>query len=400
MPDHMDDLLHAEAERFAGTLRPRPVHEIRARGDRRRHRAAAVTAALTLTVLAGSGAVAYALAGAPGHGPAPVGPVSPSPSVTPSRPSPTITYTEGTSTKIPASQLDAVPHIVAVSPAGALQVVDAARGLTLRTLVPRGVFLDEISVSPDGRTAYYAAKRGCGAEIYSVPVAGGPSTAIAAGVQPAISPDGTRLAFAREPASGGGPVYQSCGPRSPVSLVIRNLATGAETSYPGPPGAAGPLVFPISHLSWSPDGSRLAVSLGEVQDNNGWGLVVLDPASARYYMPSIRPGQGQVPVQGGGGGYYREGVFLPSGQLLVDRVCCAGVPVRTTSMRIEEVTTSGVVTRVLGPAFEHDQGSFDASGKWVLYTAGGFLYTWQSGPGPEPMIMDVNAAAWIPRNRG
>jgi WD40-like Beta Propeller Repeat len=400
MRNSLDEMLRAEAEQYGHTLRPRPVREVRARGDRRRRRAAAGTALLALTVLAGSGAAAYALAGSPGSSPGPVTPQRSSrPSVSPSALAPT-TRPSPRASGIAARPAGAPPGVVAVTSAGALVVLDPVTGATVRTLVAGGVFGDEISVSPGGSTVYYAAKRGCGAEIYAVPLTGGPSTAIAAGAQPAISPDGTRLAFVQEPfASEGQPQYVTCPlpPAPPVSLVIRDLATGTQTSYPRPPGVSGALVYPISHLSWSPGGRRLAVSLGEVQDNLGWNLVILNPASARYYMSGSYPFQGYVPVGGNQRGYYREGVFLPTGRLLVNRVCCLGLPAPVTSSLIEEVSTSGVPVHLVAVGFTNRaHSSFAATGKWVLYLSGTDLFMSRNGRRPALLTSGLVAAAWIP----
>lgn len=404
MRNSLDDMLRAEADQYARTLRPRAVGEIRARGDRRRRRAAAGTALLALTVLAGGGAAAYALAGSPGSTPGPVTPLrSPRPSASPSALAPTARPSPRASGSA-ARPAGTPPGVVAVTSAGALVVLDPVTGTAVRTLVAGGVFGDEISVSPGGSTVYYAAKRGCAAEIYAVPLTGGPSTAIAAGAQPAISPDGTRLAFVQEPwASRGQPQYVTCPlpPAPPVTLVIRDLATGTQTSYPGPPGDRGDLVSTISHLSWSPGGRRLAVSLGEVQDNLGWDLVILNPASARYYMSGSHPPQGQVPVQGDQAAYYREGVFLPSGRLLVNRLCCQGLPAPVTSSLIEEISTSGAPVHLVAVGFTNrDHSSFAATGNWMLYLSGTDLFISRNGRRPALLTSGYEAAAWIPPRSG
>lgn len=144
------------------------------------------------------------------------------------------------------------------------------------------------------------------------------------------------------------------------------------------------------------------MSLGEVQDQGGWGLVILDPATARYYLPLNPPLQGQlpVPVQGNQGAYYREGVFLPSGRLLVNRVCCGGVPVRTTSSLIEEVSTSGAPRHLIAIGFaDRTHSSFDATGRWVLYLSGTDLFISRNGQRPTLLTSGLIAAAWIPPGR-
>ena len=67
----------------------------------------------------------------------------------------------------------------------------------------------------------------------------------------------------------------------------------------------------------------------------GLGPGRIDPATSRYYLPS----SSGVPLTGlpdPGRSYYREGVFLPDGDIFVNRVCCAGWPVRVTSSLLWE----------------------------------------------------------------
>ncbi|MGH3199071.1 MAG: ATP-binding cassette domain-containing protein [Streptosporangiaceae bacterium] len=185
------------------------------------------------------------------------------------------------------------PEIVAVTTRGALVVLNPLTGVATRILVAGGVVGGAVSVSSDGATAYFAVKHGCVDEIESVPVAGGRPAVIAPGVLPAISPDGTRLALAREPF-GGGPApsgylngcHQPAATGAEFEVAIRDLPDGHETLYPVPPGAASTLPYPVSRLSWAPDGKRLLVSVGPSQDNEGWDLVQINPATSRYYLPS------------------------------------------------------------------------------------------------------------------
>src|SRR5580698_5153257 len=100
------------------------------------------------------------------------------------------------------------PGIVAVNAKGALVVLNPATGATTRTLVSGKVMGDELAVSPSGKTVYFATT---GCEIESVPVAGGGPTKITRGVLPAINPEGTELAFVREPYGGFNYYTKVCG---------------------------------------------------------------------------------------------------------------------------------------------------------------------------------------------
>jgi hypothetical protein len=72
-----------------------------------------------------------------------------------------------------------------------------------------------------------------------------------------------------------------------------------------------------------------------------------------------------------------------------------------TSSLNEEVTTSGVVTHLLATGFtSRDHSSFDAIEHWVLYLSGTDLFISQNGQRPEPMILGMKAAAWVPPGPG
>ena len=73
----------------------------------------------------------------------------------------------------------------------------------------------------------------------SVPVAGGPVRSVAAGSDPAVSPDGRMLAY----VTGAEPH------RGPEAIVVRNLATGSQRRWAFISDQAD-----IVSLSWSPDG--------------------------------------------------------------------------------------------------------------------------------------------------
>src|SRR6185312_1755617 len=65
------------------------------------------------------------------------------------------------------------PGVVAVTTSGALVKLDPNSGAILTTLVGSGVLGDEISVSPDGSTVYYAAGKGCHPQVKSISSGGG-----------------------------------------------------------------------------------------------------------------------------------------------------------------------------------------------------------------------------------
>ena len=288
------------------------------------------------------------------------------------------------------------PGVVAVTADGALVVLDPSTGAVARTLVASGVVGDEIAVPRGGNTVYFAAARGCTDEIESVPLAGGTPALIAPGVLPAISPDGTRLAFARNPLylpDGCHPSFST----TAFTLAVRTLGTGRQVVYPMAASNVPALPSPISHLSWAPDGTRLAVSIRETQDNEGWNIIIADTASAKYYLSG--PGVTAVPLTGpqARSSYYREGVFMPDGSLFVNRVCCQGVPVRTTSSLMWEVGMSGGLVHQVAIGLTsrvHASLDADATGHWLLYLSGTDLYVSRNGATPVLVASGLSAAAW------
>src|SRR5689334_5087528 len=288
------------------------------------------------------------------------------------------------------------PGIVAVTKAGALVLLGSRHGQVIRTLVPGGVRADEISVSPDHSTVYFSVRHGCLGQIESAPVAGGSPTVIADGTVPAISPDGTRLAYATAPLQTGACVGNANELTKGYTLVIRTLSTGTQAVYPQlPPGQDTGLPAPISHLSWSPDGSNLAVSILSIQDNEGWNLILLNPATARDYLT----GAGDQPVPAGTpqGSYWREGVYMPNGNLFVSRACCSGFPVHNKSRLMWVVSTAGAMQHQVAigfPNLDHTSLSASGNGAWLLYLAGDILYISHNGNKPAQLTTGMIAAAW------
>ncbi len=387
--------LRSGAAQLGGAANPPSPEVIRRRGDRRRRRARVASGLLAFVIGGGGGGVAYASLAQPGHHlpPAAGGAGSaPSGSVSGASPGP------------------AGPEFVGVTTGGAVQLFSVATGMATTTLVSVSDAVgDAVAVSPGGTTVYFTVKRNCQDIIESVPVSGGVPSVVTAGALPAISPDGTKLAFAREPASALTTIQPGCKgsagesgtPGARYQVVVRDLETGGEKAYPAPPSSAG-LPFPISHLSWSPSGLRLLVSIGESQDNEGRDLHLLSLATAKYYLPAGDPpaSGADVPVTGSpdaAASYYSEGVFLPDGDIFADRVCCAGVPVRQTSSLLQEIDATGNLVHQVAigyPKVAHS--SLDGHGDWVLYLSAHDLYA-AEGKLPARLITGgLIAAVWLP----
>lgn len=292
----------------------------------------------------------------------------------------------------------AAPGIVAVTTGGALVRLNPATGATEQTLVPSGVLGDDISASATG-TLYFTVKRGCTGKIESIPASGGDPAVIVNGSVPAISPDGTMLAYADEPAQQDGCLAGSSNPVSLYRLKIRKLSGGTTTALRAIPVSQDTgLPSPISHLSWSSDNVHLAVSIAAVQDNEGWLVNLVDTTRAEYYLSGA--GVASVPVTGSPApqqSYLREGVYMPDGNLFVSRACCGGDPPRNTSRLMWEVSADGLLTHQVAVGFataDHTSLDVSADGRWLLYLAGNDLYVSPGGARPHLLTKGLTAAAW------
>jgi WD40-like Beta Propeller Repeat len=275
-------------------------------------------------------------------------------------------------------------------------VLDPLTGIARKILVRGGVLPGVISVSPGGRTVYFATRHGCEGTIESVPAAGGRVSVIATGALPAVSPDGTRVAFVRKASGCGHPGSAAASPE----VVVRDLADGSEKVLLAAPHPAAPGSVP--ELSWSPDGRRLLVAAGSSKGNGSnasWALAQVDPATARYYLPSAGSGASAVPVTGpdAARSYYRGGVFLPGGDLFVDRICCTDGASGVPSSLLWEIGPSGRFVRQVAIGWrdrDHTSLDGDPSGHWLLYLSGPDLFLSLDGAAPFKLTTGLDAAAW------
>jgi hypothetical protein len=285
--------------------------------------------------------------------------------------------------------------LVAVTAAGSVQALEPATGKTLRTLAT-GATGDEITLTPDHANVFFERPTGCDHQISRVALAGGPAATVSVGSLPTVSPDGTRLAFARQPTGDITACQAADVTAAAFSVVVRTIATGAETVFPLPPSViANGLPLPISHLSWAPDGHRLAVTIAGGQDNEQWALFMFDPTRDTYYAPNDRT---DVPVVGAPRSYYREAVFTPDGNLFVDRECCSGYPPKLTSSALALVDPVTGATRksvAIGlTTRDHNSLDSDDSGHWLLYLSGPDLLVSHDGAKPTTLATGFLAAAW------
>ena len=400
--DEFNSWLRSGASQLAGSVHPRSPEAVRRRGDRRRHRTMVVSGVLAFAVGAGGGGVAYASLNQAGKGGPPVAAGSTS--------SPATSHSALSSGAAPApSAAGGIPDVVAVSSAGSIELLSTSTGLATKVLVPKvDAVGDEVTVSPNGQIVYYAVKSGCSDHVYSVPVTGGTPTEVTTGALPAISPDGTELAFVREPYTAYPYVPIGCAsklagasPGKDFQVVVRNLTSGSEKVYPAAPATLD-LPIPISHLSWSPSGGKLLVSLAPAQDNEPWTLHELNIAADNYYTAAsfaATQATAVIPVTGtpnAADSYYPEGVYQPDGNVFVVRECCAGVPVKSTSIKLQQVTPSGTLIRTVAQGFlNRVHSSLDAASGKQLYLSGSTLFVSSNGSTAKQITGGLIAATWL-----
>jgi hypothetical protein len=145
--------------------------------------------------------------------------------------------------------------LLTVESSGAVVLLDPQTGAVLSTVVgPSPVDSDgrhlsqPTDVTAAGEVAYVAYEEPVPV-IERIPFGGGTPTYVTDGAFPAVSPDGTQLAFSvlRTGSDTGG--------STDGVVTVRDLATGVErTVY------TTAAVTLINHLSWSPDGTELTMS--------------------------------------------------------------------------------------------------------------------------------------------
>jgi len=297
------------------------------------------------------------------------------------------------------------PSLVAARPAeiaaivgGSVVLLDSADGRTIRTLATHAEaatggfpYLEGVSLSPDRKTVFYALAGDCGpAAIYRVATDGRtPAETILAGVSPAVSPDGRKLAFAVAVAGPEGAARER---HCQNALVVRDLTTGAERTwrYPDTPDYATALYRDavISEIAWAPDSTRLAYTLSYEGDS----VSILDTDKDADLSQTE-----EVIVPDGGGNSSHPAWQASTGLLALfnTRFECCFDDNYTGPPRALLLDPDRRIAAALLPAGRRVSAlDFDASGGHLLYVEGGRLYR-RSGPQtPVALAAGVTHADW------
>jgi hypothetical protein len=198
--------------------------------------------------------------------------------------------------------------------------------------------------------------------IEAISLAGGTPQFVAQGMAPAVTGDGTELAYFKLESTGS----QERGGSSLGSVVVRDLATGSERTFTTP---SGELVV-VNTLSWSADDSELSLSgLFLNVDTHG------PPAAFTVGVQVLDLGQ---PVSGTNPRFvgspaplaaspWTDGQFLASGSDLAvvsgPSSGCLAVP--TTVLSVDPAT--GATTSIAHFPYHVSGVVFDRAGDLVAY---------------------------------
>ena len=249
-----------------------------------------------------------------------------------------------------------------------------------------GVSASNPSFSSDGQLIVFAS----GGTVVSIPASGGSLTPRCAGTDPAISPNGLKVAYVAssghvvvDPLSCGGAVTDlgSGGDPawSPDGTQIVFVSGGDLAVAPASGGAAqtlGATTATESEPSWSPDGSRIAyVSGGElfVMNTDGSSRQQLTSDAATESSPSWAPGGDEI-VYAASGSLFAITPTGSSTRLLPDAVGASapnwGLAVANTVA--PTITPPGGADVVEGTELSADKGSWTSISAITSYA-----YQWK-----------------------
>ncbi len=283
--------------------------------------------------------------------------------------------------KPPAASAERPKVLVGAATSGRLVTIDPVSGKTtkLLTKVDDGALLGGVSLTPDSTRVLFDVKLDgeCSSEIRSVMTAGGTVSKVADGSLPAISPDGKKLAFVRNPTCGA------------PTVVVMNLDTRTELVI-----ANSKDFTSVAGLTWAPDGTRIVADF-QYPNTDGNALVVLDPtklnslASAKTVdvRSDARPGT-----------VYEYPAFVNNNELFVSERCCTskGSGNAETS-RMLTVDLDGKVGTVLASGYltkTHTSMTVDKTGSHFLYLSGQDLMVSDKGDRPAPLAHGLVGATW------
>ena len=356
-----------------------PLLTVRSRVRRAR---AVRTAGVGMASAAAAVALGVAVQAAPFQD-APTPPAEQTPVVEPTRTpttSPTTPAPEPTPEQTPdptAPPVTTDRPLVALTPEGRLVRLDPDTGEAREEVVSGlGVTPDAtVAVAPDGESAYVQIDAADGElpSIIRVSLLDGTTQDVASGWDPAISPDGTTLAFLG-PAPGTDPLATR-------GLTLLDLATQSVRHLPDDEWC-GDCERVVTGPTWSPDGRQVAVLRGSTAELSGLQVTVVDVDTAQ----SVDDGR-VVPTQRDAEGSGRvtspeDQVFLPDGRLavLLRTMATGADPAVTDAVSVDllDPATGAVTATIEGPAA--DGGRLTGAGDGLALVTEHLVPGGQGGP--------------------
>jgi len=307
------------------------------------------------------------------------------------------------------------PGEIAATEGGSVVLLDAGDGHTLRTLAthPEATtggfpYLEGVSISPDHKQVFYALAGDCGpATIYRVAADGvAPPVLFAHGISPAVSPDGSKLAYAAAVPTGAAPAAAAAPAVPPAedgaaaadrhcqnAIVVRDLKSGAERTwrYPDTPEYGTALYHDavISEIGWAPDSTRLAYTLSYEGDS----MSLLD-TGADADLAQTR----EIVVPDGGGNSSHPAWQATTGLLGLFNTrfeCCFDDNYTGPPRALLYNPERRLATPLLPAGRRVSALDFDASGAHLLFVDGGRLYRRSGTQAPVALATSgVTHADW------
>lgn len=289
------------------------------------------------------------------------------------------TTTEGTTTTTSAPSGAVPDEVAAVLGDGRLVILDSDSGEIRRTLL-EGIEVDDptkngIAMSPGGDRVFVVrpeSPQAGGHELVAVPAEGGQPEVVAQGRAPAVSPDGTTLAYVEVEV----PEEQRARPEP--GIVLRDLDTGDERRLVREQERQFHFIV---ETEWTADGEELAFIAGEIQTS----LYVVD-AGAESLDGARRLG----PEDRDEAAAWRATAPFDGERLAVVETCCE-IPERERWAVIAVHVDTGRVEGGVLPQQRVEASVMDAdetTDHLLLVTdrrpGGGTLLRWSSPQADEP----------------